>query len=270
MDADALSYYEDGHELERLATWGWLELARTQELLGRVLPPAGARVLDVGGGPGVYAEWLAGLGYRVHLVDPVPLHVELAAERSMRAGRTFTASVGNAVALAEDDESVDVVLLLGPLYHLTERADRVAALTDARRVLVAGGVVAAAAISRFASLLDGFSRGYAADDRFFATLKQDLRDGQHRNPAREPGWFTTAYFHRPDELAAEVEAAGLVLDGLYGVEGPAAWSATAPPESDEERERLIEAARLVESEPSLLGASAHLLALAHAPYTQSR
>src|SRR6478735_8445019 len=136
MDADALSYYEDGHELERLATWGWLELDRTKELLGRVLPPAGARVLDVGGGPGVYAEWLAGLGYRVHLVDPVPLHVEQAAERSSRAGLTFTASVGSADPLAEDDESVDVVLLLGPLYHLTDHADRVAALREARRVLV--------------------------------------------------------------------------------------------------------------------------------------
>jgi ubiquinone/menaquinone biosynthesis C-methylase UbiE len=275
VDADATSHYDEGVELDRLDTWGRLEFERTKELLARVLPPAPARVLDVGGGPGAYAEWLAGLGHDVHLVDPVPLHVERAAQRAQRGGRSFTASVGDARSLAEEDASVEVVLLLGPLYHLTEAENRAAALAEARRVLVDGGLVAAAAVSRFASLLDGFSRGAMADPAFAAVVETDLRTGQHRNPERRPGWFTTAYFHRPDELAAELDAAGFALDGVWGVEGPAAWSAAARGESDAELGRLAAAARAVESEPSLLGASAHLLAVGRKPagggaYTPAR
>jgi ubiquinone/menaquinone biosynthesis C-methylase UbiE len=262
MDADATSYYEDGHELERLASWGWLEFERTKELLGRVLPEAGARVLDIGGGPGAYAEWLATLGHRVHLVDAVPLHVEQATARA--AGR-FTAAVGDARSLAEADASLDVVLLLGPLYHLTENGDRRAALAEARRVLAPGGLIAATAISRFASLLDGLAKGFVADERFAAIVERDLRDGQHRNTERQQGWFTTAYFHHPDELRAEVEDAGFVLEGLYGIEGATVWSMDSGVESDAERRRFVEAARAVETEPTLLGASPHLLALAHKP-----
>jgi SAM-dependent methyltransferase len=230
-----------------------------------VLPPPGARILDVGGGPGAYAAWLAGLGHRVHLLDIVPLHVEQAKERSARTGGTFTAAIGDAVSLREGDASFDVVLLLGPLYHLTESVQRAAALTEARRVLCGGGIVVAAAISLFASLLDGFSQGFIGEAEFAAIVERDLRDGQHRNLGGRPGWFTTAYFHRPDALAAEIDAAGFVLRGLYGVEGPAAWIVGSSAASAAERERLVAAARAVEQEPSLLGASAHLLAVASKP-----
>src|SRR5207244_9616974 len=105
-----------------------IEFARTKELLQRVLGPPPADVLDVGGGPGAYAAWLAGLGYRVHLVDPVQLHVDQATEAASRAGHSFTAALGDARHLEEADESFDGVLLLGPLYHLVQRADRVRAL----------------------------------------------------------------------------------------------------------------------------------------------
>src|SRR5688500_14621936 len=79
LPREALSYYETGIETRRLQSGpGPLELARTREILERYLPPAPAVVLDVGGGPGIYAYWLARRGYEVHLVDAVPLHVEQA------------------------------------------------------------------------------------------------------------------------------------------------------------------------------------------------
>jgi nucleoside-diphosphate-sugar epimerase len=67
----------------------------------------------------VYASWLSSQGYQVHLIDPVPLHLEQA-----RADGRFSVAPGDARSLAEEDSSYDAVLLLGPLYHLTERADR--------------------------------------------------------------------------------------------------------------------------------------------------
>jgi SAM-dependent methyltransferase len=261
-------YYEtEIAEVDRLTRRaGRLELVRTQEILRRYLPKAPLRILDVGGGPGVHAEWLADDGHSVHVVDPMPDHVD-AARHLGKPGRRITAEVGDARDLAATDDSFDAVLLLGPLYHLTDRSDRVRALKEACRVVRAGGFVFVAAISRFASLLDGLSRGFLFDGRFRTIVEQDLRDGQHRNPERVPHWFTTAYFHDPSELPDEAAAAGMGCVEVVGVEGVAGWLDHIFDRWDDEasREAILFAARVVESEPSLLGASAHLLMVACKP-----
>src|SRR5215204_1860393 len=142
-------------EAERLNRGaGRLEFVRTQEIIRRHLPAAPLDILDVGGGAGADAAWLADDGYAVHVVDPLPSHVEHA-KRLGGPRRRITAEVGDARALRADDQSAHAVLLLGPLYHLTEQTDRIRALREAGRVVRPGGVVFAAAISRFASLLDG-------------------------------------------------------------------------------------------------------------------
>ena len=265
IDSDIRGFYEQGREQERLTRGiGTLELARTQELLERFLPPPPADILDVGGGPGVYSGWLAQAGYRVHLVDPVLLHVEqAAAAAAAQPDHPFTAALGDGRQLAEPDASVDALLLFGPLYHLTERADRLASLAEARRVLRPGGVALIAAISRFGSLLDAVRQGYFADPEAAQVIEETLRSGQNRNPglARFPGWFTTAFFHRPDELATEVVESGLILEALIGVEGPGGFVGDGW-KDPQQRPHLLHAARLVEQEESLLGLSPHLLAVA--------
>ena len=271
LDENILAYYEMGREEERLpgAAAGRLEYLRTRELLARHLPPAPATVLDVGGGAGIYALPLAGEGYSVYLIDPVPLHVEQAAAASedQPEAPLAGAEVGDARSLSQADESVDAVLLLGPLYHLTAREDRLRALREARRVVRPGGVVLAASISRFASTVDGLYQGLLADDEFEAIVERDLRTGQHRNPTGEARWFTTAYFHLPGELREEAEEAELVVDGLFGIEGPAgnlpdldAWL-----EDPARRSKLLAAVRRVEAAPDLLGASPHLLVVGRRP-----
>lgn len=255
LDPEIAAYYAHGVEQRRLEGAS-LERLRTQELLERFLPPAPANVLDVGGATGVYASWLAERGYAVHLVDPLPEHVE-------QAQGAFSAAVGDARELDEADASYDAVLLLGPLYHLTERSDRVRALAEAARVVRPGGVVVAAAISRFASLFDGARHGFLRDPRFVAIVERDLREGQHRNPTGEPDYFTTAFFHHPDELRDEVRDAGLELEGVYGVEGPA--SISGMPLDGGGLEAALWAARAVETEPTLAGLSSHLLAVATRP-----
>ena len=262
-DDPVLRHYEAGQEDQRLAHGlGQLELVRTQEILRRHLPPPPARVLDVGGGPGVHAAWLLDAGYDVHLLDVAPLHVEQA--RTALGGRGLTAELGDARSLPVNADSFDVALLLGPLYHLVERADRLAALHEARRVVHPGGVVAVAAISRFASLHDGLAREFLFDPDFRAIVRRDLVDGRHVNPGDHPHWFTTAYFHRPEQLHEEIAAAGLSIIELVGVEGLAGWLGhlDARWADDDARAVIVEAARMVEAEPALLGLSAHLLAVA--------
>ena len=268
LDREIAAHYAEVAERQRLGPLS-LERVRTWELLVRHLPEAPAVVLDVGGAAGVYALPLAARGYQVHLVDPMARHVEQALEASGQQQETplASATVGDARRLEWPDAGVDAVLLLGPLYHLTERADRVRALGEARRVLRPGGVLAAAAISRFASMMDGLLRGSLDDPVFAAIVERDLRDGQHRNPTERADYFTTAYFHRPEELRAELLAAGLVVEGLYGIEGPG-WILPDLAERWADARRradLVAVARAVELEPSVIGASAHLLAVARRP-----
>jgi ubiquinone/menaquinone biosynthesis C-methylase UbiE len=268
IDDDIQRYYERGRERERLTRdGGTLELIRTQELLQRYLPPPPADVLDVGGGPGVYAAWLALAGYRVHHIDPVPRHVAQAvAAAATQPAHPFTAAVGDARRLDEPDASCDAALLFGPLYHLTQRVERLAALAEARRVLRPGGLALVVAISRFGSLLDGVRQGYLGDPEAAQVIEETLRSGQHWNPGLEhfPNWFTTAYFHLPAELAAEATESGFTLEALVGIEGPGGFVGNGwddPPR----RPPIIRAARLVEHEASLLGVSPHLLAVARKP-----
>ncbi len=265
MDPEILGHYERGVELERLAGGSSrIEFARTKELLERHLPEVPARVLDVGGGPGAYAMWLADRGYEVTLVDPVPMHVSEAAARSTRSAHPFTAGLGDARDLEQTDGTFDVALLFGPLYHLPDRNERRRALSEAARVVRPGGIIAAAAISRFASILDGMVNGYLSDPRFRAIVEDDLRVGIHRNPTGNAEYFTTAYFHHPDELTAELVDAGLIVDALYGIEGPG-WLRPELWEEAGGRDAILRVARAVESEPTMIGVSAHLLAVAHPP-----
>ncbi|MEU6997840.1 class I SAM-dependent methyltransferase [Nonomuraea sp. NPDC046570] len=252
---ELMAYYERGGEATRLKEGrGRLEFWRTQDILRRILPPAPARVLDAGGGAGVHAEWLAADGHDVELLDPVPRHVTEAARLD-----GVTARVGDARALPYRDGTFDAVLMLGPLYHLESRDDRVRALTEARRVARPGGLVAAAVITRYSAVHDVVYQGLDGSEAMEAA-----------RAAVETGSMTstrsgfTAHFHEPDEILGEFADAGLAVRRRYGIEG-AFWlygDVNERLDDPERRARLLDAARRLESEPSLLGVSGHLLAVA--------
>ena len=266
LPQDIHDYYEQGGEIGRLDRGiGLLELARTQELIKRFLPPPSATVLDVGGGPGRYAAWLARAGYTVHLLDAVPLHVEQATAVSDSQPEAPIASIrlGDARALPYDTGRAAALLLHGPLYHLTEPADRLRALHEARRVLQAGGLLLAVAVSRYASALVGLHRWWLDNADFRAMLDVELANGQHRPPPSWPGFFTTAHFHHPEELQAELQAAGFKVRALLAVQGPG-WivpDIEALMRDETARALLLETVRKLEAEPALLGMSPHVLAV---------
>lgn len=261
MNADAIiDYYTASDEAPRLTAnpHGRLELARTRELLARLLPAAPASVLDVGGATGVYAGWLAGLGYRVHLVDVVPPHV---AQATNLPG--VTAALGDARDLDGPDASVDAVLLLGPLYHLTDRGDRVRALCEARRLVRPGGLVAAAVISRYAGLLDLVRRG-ALDDETLPLVVHTIRTGVHDPRVG----FMETHFHTGPEAVSEFADAGLGNAEVYGIEGPGWGIASAAAGSDNAEavfDSALRAARAVERDPLMHHTCGHLLVAATAP-----
>lgn len=254
---------EDGRTRRGL---GRLEFARVQEIVRRHLPARPTRVLDVGGATGVHAEWLLADGHEVHLIDPVASQVESALER-LGGHERFSAEVGDARALPTPPNAYGAVLLFGPLYHLWEAEERLMVWREASRVAGPGGLIFAIGVTRFASLLDGLASGYLFDPDFRKIAQDDLATGRHRNPDSRPGWFTTAYFHRPDELAAEATEAGITVRQLVGLEGMAGWLPSLADRWDrpEDRETILDSARWIESEPSLIGLSAHLLLVAECP-----
>jgi SAM-dependent methyltransferase len=259
--ADMRAYYERGEELDRLAgPRGQLEFERTKEIILRRLPPPPATVADIGGGPGRYALWLAGLGYRVLHRDLMPLHVQ---QLSRAAGPLIDSQLGNALDLDLAEASVDAVLLLGPLYHLSRRADRVRALAEAGRVVRPGGPVFAAAISRWAPRIDGVLRArlYRDGPDVEAEVARTEQTGQL--PPLFPGEFT-AYVHRPAQLRAEVRSSGLRLTDLVCVEGPALLLEDLAQRLADEQDRrvVLETARALERVPELIGIGPHLLATA--------
>jgi hypothetical protein len=154
-------------------------------------------------------------------------------------------------------------LLLGPLYHLPDPADRRKALAEARRVVRRGGLVAAAAINRYASLFEHAALAHLHTERMQASISDILRTGTYDGNRG----FTLAYFHRAEELADELYQSGLEHVAVFGVEGPV-WSLLKaveqhpdPNPSEALFQSVLTAARLAEPHSELLASNSHLLAV---------
>lgn len=259
-------HYKSGIELDRLFVGvGQLERVRTQEIVLRHIQKTPSKIIDVGGGTGFYSFWLNDLGHEVHLIDPVQLHIQEAKNISRKSKRNLASiSVGEARYLEFEDGYFDIVLFLGPLYHLTKREERMRALAEAYRVLSKEGLIFCIAISRYASMLDGFFRNLIKDTRFIKIMNRDLKDGQHRNTTEILDYWTTAYLHHPAELKEEIIEAGFHFRTLIGIDG-FGWLLSDFNEkwqNQEYRELLLEKLRTVESDASLVGMSAHIMGIA--------
>jgi SAM-dependent methyltransferase len=262
IDPALHAYYELDKERDRLTeAHGILEFERTKEIVLRHLPDPPSVVADIGGGPGRYALWLAGRGHRVEHRDLMAMHVDqLRANADSSQIRTV---VGDARELDLGDATVDAVLLLGPIYHLRRRDDRIQALREAGRIVRPGGPVFVAAISRWATRLDGVLRL-----RLYTSLPAMLELLPH---IERTGWLPplfsgsfTAYTHRPSQLRAELRSAGLRVLDLVSVEGPAFLLHDLDDRLADELDRavVLDTARTVERLPELLGIGPHLLATA--------
>lgn len=189
-------FYDSGAEEE------WLRLERhpaefaiTVSYLERYVQP-GERVLDLGGGPGRYSLWLAERGCRVTLCDLSEGNVRFAQAKAAERGlplRALTGDARQADSLLEGP--FDHVLLMGPLYHLLEEADRLRAVEASLNLLKPGGCLFAAFINSFAGLiydLQDPARLLQEDPEY---LRQMVEDRPFRGMA-----FTQAYFARPKEI----------------------------------------------------------------------
>ena len=255
-------FYAGAAEDKRLTFGlGPLEFERNKELISRYLPAAGAVIIDVGGGPGVYAEWLAELGHTVHLVDPVNKHIQQAQKRAAKLKKPFKAILGEARNLDLPDDSADLVILHGPLYHLQLRADRIKALKEAYRVLKPNGILLGFAINHTVSTITGLLNGMIHEPKFYAMCQSELNTGIHNPPANWPGILPEAFFHKPDELKDEVLETGFTNLKIFAVEGMV-WLDSKYFESRSDpgkKEAMMALLRSTEENRELLSLSPHLM-----------
>ena len=244
---------------------GRLEFAVHKAWIGRFLPPAPARVLDIGGGPGRYAVWLAGQGYRVTLADLSPDLLAVAKEKAAEAGVDLDGIVeANATDLSQfGDASFDAVVCLGPLYHLIEEGDREAVASELFRVLKAGGPVFAAFLNRLQTLRVAVNQ----DIPFFTLYTADIVKRYHYTGVLDwagiPGTFNLAYLYHPREVAPFMEAAGFKTADLVSSQSNAADVQKHLALFAERQPELYEwaLAEFIEqaNEPSTLGSGFHIL-----------
>ena len=189
-------YNSTGVETDRLDQHVFqLEKIRSQQIILEYLKP-GMTIADIGGATGSYSFWLYDMGHEVHLLDAAEFHIEAANKISKEKNKPLgSILLGDARSLPYPDNQFDLVLLFGPLYHLQDKTDRISAITEAKRVLKTNGILLAATISRYASLLDGFWQNFIDDAGFEKILDQDLTNGNHFNTTGNPFYFTEAHFH---------------------------------------------------------------------------
>ena len=266
-------FYNNGAEIGRLERGlGKVEFLRTKEILARYVD-TGKVIYDIGGGIGMYAAWLAKNGNEVHLIELAEKAVEYA-KANMMQDCSFVAETGDARHINRPDESADVVLLMGPLYHLRDREDRLLTLRESLRVLKPGGLLVATGISKFSSMTWALSVygekknenlvEFLDDPVFFNMIKGEMTTGDHIRPKEYPKFIAESYFTTAEEMKAEIAEAGFAVEKAIAVEG-CIWFTPHREEKWEDetsRERLLDIVRMTESEPEMMGMSPHFLVVA--------
>lgn len=268
MGNDAVrDYYAsfDRRELQRLLTAeGRLEFRLTTRLLQPHLPGDG-RILDIGGGPGRYAVWLADQGLTVTLADLSPNLLDLARELIAETGASRVDEVVQADATDLSrwpDATFAGTLALGPFYHLPDAHDRRRALAEIVRVTIPGGLVAIALIPRWSLLRRTLSipdeRARLADEAFIDAL---LTHGEFTNT--RPGRFSSGFGADSNEVVETLAAAGIRQILLASTHGFATGLEAAVEElrstDPATYETALDLLTRTATDPSLHGTAGHLL-----------
>lgn len=276
IDKTVLAGYNAGIEMNRLNTGiGRIEFAYTKELLTSYLPPPPAIIYDIGGGYGEYAWWLTSRGYEVHLFDIAETNIAMSTSLSERypSCHLHAAEVCDARSIPRADSTADAILLMGPLYHITEYEERIAALAECKRLLRPGGVLFAAALTPYSVLLhcitvyrtECSSKGTALDNPTFLTMvRRELSDGHHNNPERSVyNGLGTSHLHTADALRTELSSGGFPSADIHGVMGGAWLAHDLDTLWDDPiaRETLMETVRMLDGHDEIIGLSGHLLAI---------
>lgn len=277
IDATVLAGYNAGIERNRLREGiGLIEFERSKEILLERLPAPPAVIYDIGGAYGEYAWWLASLGYEVHLFDLSETNITMSAELAAEypGTRLASAAVCDARAIPRPDGSADAVLLMGPLYSITEYEERILAIKESHRLLKAGGLLFAAALTPYSVLVSRLAvyhengtpkRRELDDPAVTAIIERALEDGCYINPGKSiANGIGSSHLHTAKALREELLCGGFATDRVHGAMG-GAWLAPnihELMENESTRRTLMNTVRMLDGHEEIIGLSGHLLAVA--------
>ena len=276
IDAAVLAGYNAGIEMNRLRTGiGLIEFERTKEILLEKLPPAPAVIYDIGGAYGEYTWWLSSLGYEVHLFDLSETNIRMSGELAEEYPGIHlnSATVCDARSIPRPDKSADAVLLMGPLYSITEYEERIAAIRESRRLLKDEGILFSAALTPYSVLIsrialyrkdDSKKRRELDDPAVIAMIERALDDGCYINPGKAIATgLGSTHLHTAKALREELAHGGFDTLSVHGVMG-GAWLAPNLDvllDNKETRELLMKTVRMLDTHEEIIGLSGHLLAV---------
>ena len=257
-------HYDDNilaYELDRLERHCPVEFALTLRALARWVPPGASVALDVGVGSGAYSSWLASRAIDVHMVDVSEKLLETAAGRLEREGLGSRIAGRHHLSATDlstiPDAHADVVLALGPLYHLRELEDRRSSVREAARVLKPGGVIFAAGVNKMALLRDAFREAPESGARLRQRRLRFLEDGRLDPESAPPIGFA--------HLTSSAEFAALFLEefdriALWGRESfPSQAQEKLVGLSEADREAWLDIVEQTAALPEAIGYSDHFL-----------
>ena len=276
IDAAVLAGYNAGIEKNRLRTGiGRIEFERTKEILLERLPEPPAVIYDIGGAYGEYSWWLASLGYEVYLFDlsetNIRMSEELAAEYP--GVRLKSAITCDARSIPRPDKSADAILLMGPLYSITEYEERILAIKESYRLLRDVGMLFSAALTPYSVLLarlavyrasDAKKRAELDDPAVISMIERALMDGCYINPERKnASGLGSSHLHTSKVLREELACGGFDTLSVHGIMG-GAWLVPNIDElfdNDETKKVLMKTVRMLDKHEEIIGLSGHLLAV---------
>lgn len=276
IDTTVLAGYNAGIERNRLRSGiGLIEFERTKEILLEKLPKPPAVIYDIGGAYGEYAWWLSSLGYEVHLFDLSETNIQMSEELrgEYPTVHLHAAEVCDARFVPRESKSADAILLMGPLYSITEYEERILAVKESCRLLKDDGVLFSAALTPYSVLIPRITTYRAADSKkkfelddpaVMATIERALTDGCWHNPKRSiVSGLGSSHLHTAKALKEELLHGGFVTTAVHGVMG-GAWLA---PDLDEllkdetARNTLMKTVRMLDTHEEIIGLSGHILAV---------
>lgn len=223
------------------------------------IPREAQDIIDIGGGPGRYSLYLAGKGHRVTLFDLSQHHIDVAKLKAKEQGVELAGYIkGNVLDMdGLHDKTYDVVLLMGPLYHLTNEADRRNALSEALKLLKKDGILIASFISKSAPIMDYLAHlQYEISEDEEKELLYYLTNGENK----DKGGFTTAYFTDVEEAQNIMADFNLKQMVFAGVENALATRETEICNLPKEYyDRWMNIAYTLSQDKYLLNASNHYL-----------
>lgn len=276
IDTTVLAGYNAGIERNRLrAGIGLIEFERTKEILLDKLPKPPAVIYDIGGAYGEYSWWLSSLGYEVHLFDLSETNIKMSEELEVDYPnvRLKSAMVCDARSIPRHSKSADAILLMGPLYSITEYEERILAIKESYRLLKDDGVLFSAALTPYSVLIPRITTYHADDTKkknelddpaVIAIIERALTDGCWINPERKiANGLGSSHLHTAKALKDELLHGGFITTTVHGVMG-GAWLApnlNKLLEDDKTRNLLMKTVRMLDTHEEIIGLSGHLLAV---------